>query len=94
MPAVLFLRSADSLHFITGVLLIVYVLLMTPFALHVYRLIDELLDSLLDVSRLDAGAWAVKCGWRCGIPEKGSPRARPGDVRLIAKLSREHGRAA
>jgi signal transduction histidine kinase len=41
LPAVLFLRTGDSLHFITGVLLIVYVLLMTPFALRVYRLIDE-----------------------------------------------------
>jgi signal transduction histidine kinase/CheY-like chemotaxis protein len=41
LPAVLFLRAGDWLHFITGVLLIVYVLLMTPFALRVYRLIDE-----------------------------------------------------
>jgi signal transduction histidine kinase/CheY-like chemotaxis protein len=41
LPAVLFLRGHDSLHFITGVLMLVYVALMTPFALRVYRLIDE-----------------------------------------------------
>jgi two-component system, sensor histidine kinase len=41
LPAVLFLRADDSLHFITGMLMIVYVSLMTPFALRVYRLIDE-----------------------------------------------------
>jgi signal transduction histidine kinase len=41
LPAVLFLRGHDSLHFITGVLMLVYVSLMTPFALRVYRLIDE-----------------------------------------------------
>ena len=41
LPAVLFLRADDSLHFVTGILLVVYVLLMTPFALRVYRLIDE-----------------------------------------------------
>jgi signal transduction histidine kinase/CheY-like chemotaxis protein len=40
-PAVVFLRAEDSLHFITGVLMVVYVALMTPFALRVYRLIDE-----------------------------------------------------
>jgi len=41
LPAVLFLRAHDSLHFITGVLMLVYLSLMTPFALRVYRLIDE-----------------------------------------------------
>jgi two-component system, sensor histidine kinase len=41
LPAVMFLRAPDSLHFITGVLMLVYVSLMTPFALRVYRLIDE-----------------------------------------------------
>ncbi|MFL6604543.1 MAG: hybrid sensor histidine kinase/response regulator [Steroidobacteraceae bacterium] len=41
LPAVLFLRVHDSLHFITGLLMLVYVSLMTPFALRVYRLIDE-----------------------------------------------------
>jgi two-component system, sensor histidine kinase len=41
LPAVLFLRTHDSLHFITGVLMLVYLSLMTPFALRVYRLIDE-----------------------------------------------------
>jgi signal transduction histidine kinase/CheY-like chemotaxis protein len=41
LPAVLFLRADDSLHFITGVLMLVYLSLMTPFALRVYRLIDE-----------------------------------------------------
>src|SRR5262249_51484667 len=41
VPAALFLRTGESLHVITGVLLIVYLLLMTPFALRVYRLIDE-----------------------------------------------------
>jgi signal transduction histidine kinase len=40
-PAVLFLRAHDSLHFIIGVLMVAYVSLMTPFALRVYRLIDE-----------------------------------------------------
>jgi signal transduction histidine kinase/CheY-like chemotaxis protein len=41
LPAVLFLRAHDSLHFITGLLMLVYLSLMTPFALRVYRLIDE-----------------------------------------------------
>jgi two-component system, sensor histidine kinase len=41
LPAVVFLRAHDSLHFIVGLLMIVYVTLMTPFALRVYRLIDE-----------------------------------------------------
>ncbi len=41
LPAVLFLRTPEPVHLITGLLLIVYVLLMTPFALRVYRLIDE-----------------------------------------------------
>jgi signal transduction histidine kinase/CheY-like chemotaxis protein len=41
LPAVLFLRGHDSLHVITGVLMLVYLSLMTPFALRVYRLIDE-----------------------------------------------------
>jgi signal transduction histidine kinase/CheY-like chemotaxis protein len=41
LPAVLFLRTPDLIHLVTGALLIVYVLLMTPFALRVYRLIDE-----------------------------------------------------
>jgi signal transduction histidine kinase len=41
LPAVLFLREHDSLHVITGVLMLVYLSLMTPFALRVYRLIDE-----------------------------------------------------
>jgi signal transduction histidine kinase len=41
LPAGLFLRAGDRLHFITGLLMVVYVLLMTPFALRVYRLIDE-----------------------------------------------------
>jgi signal transduction histidine kinase/CheY-like chemotaxis protein len=41
LPAVLFLRAHDSVHFITGVLMLVYLSLMTPFALRVYRLIDE-----------------------------------------------------
>src|SRR4051812_22919103 len=33
LPAILFLRGYDSLHVITGLLMIVYVSLMTPFAL-------------------------------------------------------------
>ena len=41
LPAVLFLRERDTIHFITGVLMLVYLSLMTPFALRVYRLIDE-----------------------------------------------------
>src|SRR3984885_12549987 len=41
LPAALFLREYDSLHVITGVLMLVYLSLMTPFALRVYRLIDE-----------------------------------------------------
>jgi len=41
LPAILFLRGYDSLHVITGLLMIVYLSLMTPFALRVYRLIDE-----------------------------------------------------
>lgn len=41
LPAFLFLHEHDSLHVITGVLMLVYVSLMTPFALRVYRLIDE-----------------------------------------------------
>jgi signal transduction histidine kinase/CheY-like chemotaxis protein len=41
LPAVLFLRAHDSLHFTTGLLMLVYLSLMTPFALRVYRLIDE-----------------------------------------------------
>jgi signal transduction histidine kinase len=41
LPAVVFLREHDSLHVITGVLMLVYLSLMTPFALRVYRLIDE-----------------------------------------------------
>jgi signal transduction histidine kinase/CheY-like chemotaxis protein len=41
LPATLFLRTDDLLHFITGVLMVIYVALMTPFALRVYRLIDE-----------------------------------------------------
>jgi signal transduction histidine kinase/CheY-like chemotaxis protein len=41
LPAVLFFRAHDSLHLITGVLMLVYLSLMTPFALRVYRLIDE-----------------------------------------------------
>jgi two-component system, sensor histidine kinase len=41
LPAVLFLRAHDSLHFITGVLMVVYLSLMTSLALRVYRLIDE-----------------------------------------------------
>lgn len=41
LPAVLFLREHDSLHVITGVLMLVYLSLMTPFALRVYRLIDD-----------------------------------------------------
>ncbi|MDB6104670.1 MAG: hybrid sensor histidine kinase/response regulator, partial [Gammaproteobacteria bacterium] len=41
LPAVLFLRAHDSVHFITGVMMLVYLSLMTPFALRVYRLIDE-----------------------------------------------------
>jgi two-component system, sensor histidine kinase len=41
LPAVLFLREHDSLHVITGLLMLVYVALMTPFALRVYRLLDE-----------------------------------------------------
>jgi signal transduction histidine kinase len=41
LPAALFLRAHDSLHFIIGVLMIAYLSLMTPFALRVYRLIDE-----------------------------------------------------
>ena len=41
LPAVLFLRGPDTLHVITGMLMIVYLSLMTPFALRVYRLIDE-----------------------------------------------------
>jgi two-component system, sensor histidine kinase len=40
-PAVLFLRTHDSLHFITGIMMVAYVTLMTPFALRVYRLIDD-----------------------------------------------------
>jgi hypothetical protein len=38
---VLFLRAHDSLQFITGVLMVVYLCAMTPFALRVYRLMDE-----------------------------------------------------
>jgi signal transduction histidine kinase/CheY-like chemotaxis protein len=41
LPAVLFLRAHDSVHFVTGVLMLVFLSLMTPFALRVYRLIDE-----------------------------------------------------
>jgi signal transduction histidine kinase/CheY-like chemotaxis protein len=41
LPAVLFLREHDTLHVITGALMLVYLSLMTPFALRVYRLIDE-----------------------------------------------------
>src|SRR5262249_9828161 len=41
LPAVLFLRTPEPMHFVTGILLIVYVLLMTPFALRVYRLVDQ-----------------------------------------------------
>jgi len=41
LPAVLFLRGQDTLHVITGALMLVYLSLMTPFALRVYRLIDE-----------------------------------------------------
>jgi len=44
LPAVLFLREYDSLHVITGLLMLVYVSLMTPFALRVYRLIDESIE--------------------------------------------------
>jgi len=40
-PAARFLFADDSLHFVIGVLMIVYLSLMTPFALRVYRLIDE-----------------------------------------------------
>ena len=41
LPAALFLREHDTLHVITGALMLVYLSLMTPFALRVYRLIDE-----------------------------------------------------
>jgi signal transduction histidine kinase len=44
LPAVLFLRSQDSLHFITGLLMLAYLSLMTPFALRVYRLIDDSIE--------------------------------------------------
>jgi signal transduction histidine kinase len=41
LPAVLFLRMPDLIHLVTGALLLVYVCLLTPFALRVYLLIDE-----------------------------------------------------
>ena len=41
LPAAMFIRVHDSLHFITGVMMVVYLSLMTPFALRVYKLIDE-----------------------------------------------------
>jgi signal transduction histidine kinase/CheY-like chemotaxis protein len=44
LPAVVFLRAHDSLHVITGMLMLVYLSLMTPFALRVYRLIDESIE--------------------------------------------------
>jgi signal transduction histidine kinase/CheY-like chemotaxis protein len=44
LPAILFFRAADPLHFVTGLLMLAYVSLMTPFALRVYRLIDESIE--------------------------------------------------
>ena len=44
LPAALFLREHDTLHVITGALMLVYLSLMTPFALRVYRLIDESIE--------------------------------------------------
>jgi hypothetical protein len=37
LPAILFLREHDSLHVITGLLMLVYLSLMMPFELRVYR---------------------------------------------------------
>lgn len=44
LPAAMFMQARDSLHFMTGMMMVVYVTLMTPFALRVYRMIDESIE--------------------------------------------------
>jgi signal transduction histidine kinase/CheY-like chemotaxis protein len=41
LPAVLFLREKDALHISTGLLMLLYVSLLTPFAMHLSRFITE-----------------------------------------------------
>jgi two-component system, sensor histidine kinase len=41
LPAIMFLRETDRLHVLTGLMMVAYVGLMTPFTQRVYRLIDE-----------------------------------------------------
>jgi two-component system, sensor histidine kinase len=41
LPATLFLREPDAMHVSTGLLMLLYVSLMTPFALHLSRFITE-----------------------------------------------------
>jgi len=41
LPATLFLREEDAMHVSTGLLMLLYVSLMTPFALHLSRFITE-----------------------------------------------------
>jgi len=41
LPATLFLREPDAMHVATGLLMLLYVSLMTPFALHLSRFITE-----------------------------------------------------